>query len=761
MNKTTILILSAMVLASSAATVLADGMIVPTSDELRVRGMWAVRYHHVSMTVRDQVASVSIDQEFYNTSNRPIEVQYMFPVPSGAAIDSMTMIVDGKEFTGKLLPADEARKIYEDIVRRKKDPALLEYVGYGLYKTSAFPLEPNKPVKIIIHYNHVCKKDQDLVEVFYPLNTEKFSAKEIDDVTVTVDIKAKADVTAVYSPTHDLKTDRKGPRHVVVTYQVKKQIPNTDFVVFYKAKNEQVGATMLTYQPDPDKDGYFLMLASPNPKDASTFVIPKDIVLVIDHSGSMSSDRKIDQAKESLAFILRNLNDEDRFNIVMFNDSVDSLFDKLTDADDKSLDRALDVVDRLSAGGGTNLHGALERAMQTLTASPAQKPKYIILATDGLPTAGKIKDEAGIISATTKANTGKARLFALGVGYNVNVRLLDRLVAENQGLSDYIKPGEPLEAKISSMYAKIKNPVMTDLQVSLANVRLSMTYPQAIPDLFDGSQLLLVGRYDTKDVRKLPTGSEVRKSTLLISGKYQGRQRAFEYPVAINPARTSQVYSFVERLWAVRRVGYLLDQIQLHGKSDEVIDEIVCLSRDYGIMTPYTSFLADETTELADTAELHRLGELSSRVLKEANTGAMGQTNAMNRQFANNAMRAPQVTSAAPVDISGRKLKAEGPTSFGFADADAYEAGKREVFASVRNAGNQALYRRGRIWVTPETSKLDLDKDKDKIKIIERYSKEYFQLVRANNTAENQILASQMPDEELLISLRSQAYLIR
>ena len=761
MKNTKLFLLTALLLIAGASTAWADGMIVPTGNDVRVRGMWAVRYHHVTMTVRDQVASVSIDQEFYNTSNRPIEVEYMFPVPPGAAIDSMTMIVDGKEFRGKLLPADEARKIYEDIVRRKKDPALLEYVGFGLYKTSAFPLEPNKPVKIVIHYNHVCKKDQDLVEVFYPLNTEKFSAKEIDDVTVTVDIKAKADVTAVYSPTHDLKTDRKGPRHVVVTYQVKKEIPNTDFVVFYKAKDEQVGVTLLTYQPDPDKDGYFLMLASPNPKDSAASVIPKDIVLVIDRSGSMSADRKIGQAKESLAFILKNLNDQDRFNVVMFNDSVDSLFDKLTEVDDKNLDRALDVVDRINAAGATDIHGALQKAMGMLTDRSSERPAYIIFLTDGLPTAGKTRGENAIISETTKANTANARLFALGVGYDVNVRLLDRLVAENKGLSDYVKPGEPLETKISSMYAKIKNPVMTDLHVDLTKVRLSMTYPRDIPDLFDGSQVLLVGRYDAKDILKLPTGSEVRKATLMITGKYRGRQHAFEYPVDISPARQSQVYSFVERLWAVRRVGYLLDQIQLHGKSDEVIDEIVCLSRDYGIITPYTSFLADETTVLADMEDLRTRAARPALALKGGITGGGGQTHAMNRQVMNDALRAPMVSQSAPVDTRGQVEGLAGAASFGFAEATAYEAGEREVFASVRNVGNQSLYRRGRIWVTPETSKLDLEKDKDRIQTVERYSKEYFELVRANNTFENQILASQLPDEELLISLRSQVYRIR
>ena len=760
MRKTTLAAVI-VILGVSAVTAWADGMIVPVRDDMRVRGNWAVRYHHVNMIVRDQVALVSIEQEFYNTSNRAIEVEYMFPVPPGAAIDAMTMIVDGKEFSGRLLPADEARKIYEDIVRRKKDPALLEYVGFGMYKTSAFPLEPNKPVKVIVHYTHVCKKDNDLVEVFYPLNTEKFSAKEIDEVSVTVDIKTKADITAVYSPSHDLKTDRKGPRHVIASYEVKKAIPNTDFVVFYKAKDEQVGATLLTYQPDKDKDGYFLLLASPNPKTAGEAVQPKDIVLVIDHSGSMSSDRKIDQAKEALSFILRNLNEEDRFNVVMFSSSVESLFDELTDCDPECIERALDTVDRIQAGGGTNIDKALQTAMDMLKDSAsAERPGYVIFLTDGLPTVGE-RDEGKIIANTTKANKLNARLFALGVGYNVNVRLLDKLVGENHGLSDYVKPGEPLEAKISSMYAKIKNPVMTDIEVALAGVKIKEIYPEVVGDLFDGAQLMLVGRYSAKDVEKLPRGSSERRTDLVISGKYRGARQTFEYPVRISPGKTVSVYSFVERLWAMRRVGYLLDQIQLHGKNEEVIDEIVQLSRDYGIITPYTSFLADERTDLVDSDGPRLKASASSRALREEVQGGAGQTHAMNRKAYNMAVRGPQSAPAVALDAAGKPVGPAGNISLGYSGVEAYEAGEKEVYSSVQNVGNQTLYRRGRTWVTPATAKLDRAKDKDKIKVIQRYSAEYFELARANTTADNQVLANQAADEELLVVFRSQAYLIQ
>ena len=743
---------TAMALSLGAASAAGDGMIVPVRPELPVRGSWSVKYHHVKMLVRDQVASVTIDQEFVNDGKGMIEVKYLFPVPPGAAIDAMTMIVNGKEFKGRLLEADKARKIYEDIVRRKKDPALLEYAGFGLYRTKAFPLEPGKPCKVVVHYSSVCKKDRDLVEVWYPLNTEKFSAKAIDSVRVAVDIKAKADITAVYSPTHDLTTQHKDPRHVTAVYEAKKTLPATDFQVFYKAANEDVGATFLTHQPDKDKDGYFLLLVSPNPKAAKDKITPKDIVIVLDHSGSMSG-KKLEQAKKAVSFILKNLNAKDRFNVVAYNDSVEPFFSGLTDATGPKVAEASDRLDRITAGAGTNIHEALQVAMKMLPDDPkdkaAKRPAYVIFMTDGLPTVGKTREE-DILKDTQEVNDTGARLFAFGVGYDVNVRLLDKLVRDNRGRSDYVKEKEPVEAKVSSLYAKIKNPVMTDLTVKTRNLRLRDLYPRQMPDLFDGDQIILVGRYRCEDAAKLKRDGDDRRTTVEIAGMFQGKQRGFEYPAAVRPGGRDTRFVFVEKLWAVRRVGWLLDQIQLHGKSKEVLDELIRLSRTYGIMTPYTSFLADESVQGADEAtvrEKARRGAKSLGMVK----GADGQRGAKNRQELSQARRAPAAATGGG-----------GVHVFGFKDKKSYESGRRSVVTTVRQAGNQTLYRRdGRVWVAEQAGKVDLEKDAAKIKAVKRFSDEYFDLVRKNTVEENQVLSTQRAGEELVVKLRGQLYRIK
>jgi Ca-activated chloride channel homolog len=776
MRHTTRVLAALLVVGVFAGIAAADGFIVPIRPiphphhpiihphrPIPIRGSWAVKYHHVDIRVRDQVATVNIDQEFVNTGKVVMEVEYLFPVPPGAAIDAMTLVVDGKEFAARLLPADEARKIYESIVRKKKDPALLEYAGFGLYRTKAFPLEPGKPCKVLVRYRNVCKKDQDLVEVWYPLNTEKFSSKAIEDVKVVVDIKEKAgDITAVYSPTHDLSVERKDPRHVIATYHVTKTTPTTDFQVFYKSANEDVGATLLTHQPDPKKDGYFLLLVSPNPRSAKRSVAPKDVVVVFDHSGSMSGE-KMGQAKGALEFILNNLNEKDRFNVVAYNDAVETFFDGMVDAGNKNVEEARERLDAIDATGGTNIHEALTTAMKMLSTGKKKngRPAYIIFLTDGLATVGKT-NEKDIVADTKSANRRGVRLFAFGVGYKVNVRLLDKLVGDNGGRSDYVKPKEPIEGKVSSLYAKIKNPVMTNLKLKVADVGLLDMYPRDMGDLFEGDQIVVAGRYRASD------GGE--RSQLVITGMYEGKERGFEYPVALRPPGKDSRFVFVEQIWAVRRVGFLLDEIQINGEKKEIVDELVRLSTQYGIMTPYTSFLADETTRLAAPAK-----ELRARASVGLNRdfgdpssgGARAQAGGIVRQKLSQAKSAP---SGGGYGGKGRGLSLDEAAAVeandavvmvGNASTGKYEEERSEIVRGVRNVGGQGLYRRGNVWVAGNAAKTDLKKDADKIKEIERFSEAYFELARKNTVGENQILASQRANEELVIDLRGQVYRIR
>jgi Ca-activated chloride channel family protein len=308
---------------------------------------------------------------------------------------------------------------------------------------------------------------------------------------------------------------------------------------------------------------------------------------------------------------------------------------------------------------------------------------------------------------------------------------------------------------------------MTDLTANIQGLRLKDMYPRHLGDLFDGDQIVLVGRYDCDDARKLPSNeSGIGQTTLVIKGRYEGNERAFEYPVTVNTGSGTRTYQFVEKLWAIRRVGWLLDEIQLRGKSQEVIDELIRLSRDYGIMTPYTSFLADERTSLGNREKLHSSGAAAAESLGKV-SDLTGQFGAKNRQALNTA-NSPSMT-ARPGGPAKQDSKAEmdrggapaTPTAnIGYAGEGEYQRGDSGgAVENIRQVGkNYVLYRRGQIWMMPNTAGLDLEKDKDKVVQIKRFSDEYFNLVRANTSDQNAVMASQKSGEQLLVKFRDQAY---
>ncbi len=755
-------VLIAAILVSLTSAAWGQGILVPTEPDIRVQGNCAVTDHQVDITVRNQVASVSVVQTFVNTGSGMLEVEYLFPIPPGAAIDSLTLMVGGQEFAGELMEADKAKAIYEEIVRRKQDPALLEYADHGLYRTRAFPLEVGKPAEIAITYNVVCEKAGQTVEVWYPLSTEKYSAKPVEEITVRMDIEASSDITNLYSPTHTIETERKSDRRIIATYHAENTLPTADIQLFYSDTDKDIGATLLTFQPDAAEDGYFLMLLSANPGAEEVQIVPKDIVLVLDQSGSMNGE-KIIQAREAARFIIERLNDEDRFNVIVYDDTIETFFDELVPANQTHRDEALARIDSVTASGGTNIHDALLKAMTIIAAdqqpediaADGDRPKYVLFLTDGEATVGNT-NEADILADTAGANVG-TRLFTFGVGYDVNIRLLDKLAVDNRGLSDYVRPEEPIESKVSMLYSRIKNPVMTDLSVEVQGVTLTDIYPRPLGDLFEGSQLVIMGRYSGKDLAGLEQDRNGARTTqVVLKGLYGGEERAFEYPVSITPA--SQAYPFVSKLWATRRIGWLLDQIQLNGESEEVIDELIDLSLAHGILTPYTSFIADETTDLSDRDELEMLATEETVRLQNDVSGGEGQRAAMTRQAVNTATQVAPASAPASADAPADDV---GVAIAGNTNAADYEDRQEERVANVRNVGNQTLYQRGQRWVAANATAVDEEDDADQIQTVARFSDDYFVLVAANTADENAILASQGRDEELMINLRGQVYLIK
>jgi Ca-activated chloride channel homolog len=532
-----------------------------------------VASHHVEVKIDGQVAITSIDQEFYNPNDQRLEGTYMFPVPKGAHIDKFSMEIGGKMVDAELLRADKARQIYEDIVRKMRDPALLEYAGRDLFKVRVFPIEPRSRKPIKISYTELLRSDAGTVTYSYPLSTEKFSAQPIKSLSVKVEVKTEQPLASIYSPSHKVEIKRDGANRAVIGYESKDEKPDTDFQLVYSSEARDVGLSLITHKP-AGEDGYFLLLAAPT-ITKETKLAPKDVVFVVDTSGSMAGP-KLQQAKKALEFCVENLNNEDRFEIVRFSTEAESLFGKLVDADSEHRKRASNFIADLKPIGGTAIADALQSALKART-EKTERPFLIIFLTDGLPTVGT-RNPDEIVAEVKKA--GSARIFSFGIGSDVNTQLLDQIAEGTRAFSQYVLANEDLEVKVSSFYTRIKEPALTNVRLEFGGgVRTSKLYPAQLPDLFKGDQLVVTGRY---------TGSGDVEAKL--TGIANGREQTFTYKVKFNDSSND----YVARLWATRRVGFLLDEIRIHGETNELRDEATDLARRYGIVTPYTAYLIVE-----------------------------------------------------------------------------------------------------------------------------------------------------------------------
>jgi Ca-activated chloride channel family protein len=534
-----------------------------------------VSYHHVTARIDGQICTTTVDEEFYNPNSRTLEGTYLFPIPKSAQIDKFTMEIAGKETTAELLPADKAREIYEDIVRREKDPALLEYADRGLFRVHVYPIEGNSRKRVRITYSEVLKMDAGLVSYTYPLNTEKFSSAPIHDVSVSVQLKSDQPISSIYSPTHHVEIKRDDPTHATVGYEAKDVRPDTDFQLFFAPEKQAIALNLLAYRVG-DRDGYFMLLASPS-LDAKAKRLPKDVTFVLDTSGSMADDHKLDQAKKALQFCLANLNPDDRFEIVRFSTEPEPLFGSLTPASSSAIEKAESFVKDLHPSGGTAIDDALKQAI-ALRPAKSERPYVMVFLTDGEPTVGETSEDA-IVADTNQAADEGTRIFCFGLGTDVNAHLLDRIADNTHATSDYVLPEEDIEVKVSNFFARIREPVLSDVQLTFPDgVRVSKMYPQALPDLFKGEQLVLCGRY---------TGDG--SGNCVIEGTADGVKQTFAVPVTFPKEDLDQ--PFVPRLWAARRVAYLLDQIRMHGENPELKDEVSDIAREFGLVTPYTAYL--------------------------------------------------------------------------------------------------------------------------------------------------------------------------
>jgi Ca-activated chloride channel family protein len=560
-----------LVVGSSAR---ATGMLIPAEKKLPPL---ALVDQKVTINIEDQVAVTRIEQAFRNNTGRELEATYLFPVPKGASVRKFTMWVNGVEMPGEIVPADQARKIYTDIVSRSHDPGLLEYMNHQLIKLRVYPVPPKGDQRISLTYTSVSNSDNGLIEYMYPMRTDGKAAETLEKFSLSVNLKDQRPLTNIYSPSHPITITRPNDKEAVIGFEKNQAILDRDFQLFYQAGAKDIGLTTVTHRPIVDRPGYFMMLLSPRAELSKVQQQPRDFVYVIDTSGSMRG-RRLAQAKKALRYCLDNLTEKDRFAMLNFASTVTKYTNNLQTASPGNLEAARRWVDDLEATGGTFIDGALQEAL-AMRSNDEGRTYTMVFFTDGQPTWGE-RNPAKIVDNVKKKNTGNTRIFSFGVGDDVNTVLLDSLAENTKAISTYVRESEDIEAKVSSLYSKISNPVLANLKLEVGEgVTISEVYPQELPDLFHGSQLVVFGRYTGKG----HTG-------IKLTGKIGMETKMFDYELNFTD-KTGEGKGFVEDLWARRKVGFLLDQIRVQGETKEVVDEVIALAKRYGITTPYTSYL--------------------------------------------------------------------------------------------------------------------------------------------------------------------------
>ncbi|MCC6168509.1 MAG: VWA domain-containing protein [Caldilineaceae bacterium] len=535
----------------------------------------------VAAEVDGPAAHVRVTQVFHNRSGQTVEGRFVFPLPANAVVSDLQLKVNDQVLEGRLLPSDEARAIYEQIVRQQRDPALLQYLGQGLFQTNVFPIPPGETRQVQFQYTQLVEQRDGLFHFRYPLRGQAQGGAQFE---LTLELTNQPGLRTLYSPNREAQIERGASDAATVRLAGDLSKMDPAFDLYWGVADEAIGVNLLSYRPTGE-DGFFVLLASPALESAETEVVARDMVLVLDVSGSMEGE-KIDQARRAADFVLDQLNPDDRFNIVAFSTGVHLWSGDLQAVSADAIDEAHAWVTRLDAGGSTDINRALLEALAQLSGAQAEaaaRPAYVLFMTDGLPTQGETDPWRILDNAQLNKPEGRTlRLFTFGVGYDVDTQLLDTLSAELGGRSSYVLPEERIDEAVSAFYQGIQTPVLTEVEIDFGDgVTVDEVYPYPLPDLFAGEQLVVAGRYRAGGT--LP---------VTLRGTVNGVPYVFEYPNQELVERGGE--PFVARLWASRKIGVLMAEVRRNGPSPELVDAIVDLSLQYGIVTPYTAYLAEE-----------------------------------------------------------------------------------------------------------------------------------------------------------------------
>jgi Ca-activated chloride channel family protein len=684
-------------------------------DPVRPTPQWGVVKLRTTVDVRvtGRVARVEVEEWFQNRGGAMGESDYLYPLPGEAVFSNFSLYQGDQELRGETMDADRARNIYEEIVRSKRDPALIELAGHGLVRARVFPIAAGETRKITLRYTQVLNRAGDALQFRYAagarhgpvliaqvrpqfnrpnIGTPEQAPRVADQAPLTFTLTAEngAEFRDAFSPTHDVRSERTDGRLVV---RPRSEL-NGDFALFLPLARNAIGITVATHKPSQEP-GYFMLTLSPS--DVRESSVPRDITAVIDVSGSMSGE-KMTQARNALRQLLTTLTARDRFRLIAFSNDVRSYRETWAAANETNVREARRWVEELRAEGGTNISGALEEAFRAEV--PDSRLGIVVFMTDGLPSVGEQNPER--IAQRVERERGAMRVFAFGVGYDVNTLLLERLSAAARGTTQYVQPGENVEHAVATLAAKVQHPVLADLRITDTPAQITDVYPRQLPDVFAGEELVLFGRY---------TAARMLEGDVVITGRRAGQAERYSTRASFPSHENGN--DFIPRLWASRKIGSLAQTLKLEGHNPTIINEIRETALRYGLLSDYTSYLVQEPTVL--TAQQGAIGRTVGTPPPAASNAAAVGASVAGEAAVRSAERARMNREARSTADIEQAQKA-------FADASRDEGVRRD--GSSRSVAGRHFRKDGEVWKdVAHTNTL-------RVVTIEPFSAAYFALLR-------------------------------
>ncbi|HEX7546563.1 MAG TPA: VIT domain-containing protein [Gemmatimonadaceae bacterium] len=623
-----------------------------------------------------RVVRYEVTETYTNRGGMVGEADYLLPLPKGAAFEELALSINGEMVTGETMNSERARGVYEEIVRKLRDPALVEWMGHGLLRARIFPIQPGEEKRVVVRFHAVAEREGDALRLDWLGNRR--AGDTGDNSSFTLGYPDDGALGDAYSPTHSLHVTHERNRRVARIDDARGPV-----TMLVPVRSRTSAAVSLLANAPTGEDGFALITLSPPAQ--SVRATPRDIVLVIDVSGSMSG-RKIEQARAAGRQLLQTLTPSDRFRLIDFSSDVRSFRDGWSVATGGNVRAAAEYLDALHANGGTNIQGALEEALASDT--PAGRLPLVLFLTDGAPTVGETRPDAIVQRATELRR--ERRIFTFGIGADVNAALLEQVALQGRGTATYVRPEESVERAVGVVAERLARPVATDVHIRADGVRLYGLQPQGAIDLFAGQDLVVLARY---------AGTR-EDATLVIEGRTSDGPVRWTGHVSF-PARTSQ-NEFVARLWAVQRVGYLSAERRSGGGNAELDAELRQLGERYGIPTEFTSYLVTEN------------GAVPAPGM--AGAGGIRQLGAPRVDM--NLAPAPPVMQFEAAKAASVQRAA---TSLGDLDRDA----RRDKSESTRLAGNRSFTLQDGVW-TESRSTSDLP-----VIRVKPFSPAYFALVKS------------------------------